>query len=74
MEAYPDRDCAHMRGEYSPIVHNGKIVGSRLTDWCCDLNGDQSCGTGDCPTDRGRYATRSYSPVIGNRLLEKKYA
>lgn len=52
MTSCPDRDCAHLCGEYAPIVVNNVIVGSRLTNWCCGLDGNQSCGTVECPTDR----------------------
>jgi len=72
MLAYPDRDCAHLRCDYTPTVINNEIVGSRITNWCCDLNGDQSCGTGDCPTDRGRYA--AVSQIRRESVLERKGA
>ena len=52
MLACPDRDCAHLRCDYTPIVVNNETVGSTLTNWCCDRTGDQSCGTDDCPSDR----------------------
>lgn len=69
----PDRDCAHMRGDYTPNVIAGKIVGAKLTNWCCDLDGGQSCGTEDCPTDR-RYAALQYIPAVNAGILENKYA
>jgi hypothetical protein len=61
MVTSPDRDCAHLRCDYTPTIIDNVIVGSKITNWCCDLNGDQSCGTLDCPTDR------KYGNMPGNR-------